>query len=151
MTKPDDKRPRYWWIQKSRDHNLPLRTNGAVFQEHKPTLLDALGAEWIKVIDAEAYAKLQSELAEVTKERDNWISSHTNMAKAKCLFENKYERILDDRNSLRAQLEETVAIAERMAGALEWIDKSEGPLLGSGKHALYEWNEFKAANEGGGE
>lgn len=46
-------KPREWWIQKPSAHNVPYRTNGAVFQTFRPTIIDQLNGEWIKVISAD--------------------------------------------------------------------------------------------------
>ncbi len=44
-----DEKPRHWYIQKPTAHNCPYKTNGAVFQEFQPTIVDNQGGEWIKV------------------------------------------------------------------------------------------------------
>jgi hypothetical protein len=53
----DEIAARHWYIQKPTAHNCPYRTNGAVFQEFQPTVVDNPGGEWIKVWSSEDLSK----------------------------------------------------------------------------------------------
>lgn len=53
----DEISARHWYIQKPTAHNCPYRTNGAVFQEFQPTVVDNPGGEWIKVWSSEDLSK----------------------------------------------------------------------------------------------
>lgn len=53
---PDSKSVRHWYIQKPISHNVPLRENGAVFQQFAPTVVQS-NCEWVKVWSSEDLSK----------------------------------------------------------------------------------------------
>lgn len=118
MMTPDSKSVRHWYIQKPISHNVPLRENGAVFQQFAPTVVQS-NCEWVKVWSSEDLSKYFG--MGVTR----WVD------------------VMDELSRLRASESKLVEALKFYAEFANWnlFHQQGGDMGQRAREAIAEWEE----------